>query len=150
MNTMMKIFALLFAVLVIAPVPSRAQVNYVFSSYQCNPSSCVEIGPSAKTEQVSVNFSGVCTGGAIGGIEAEATTTLLNCTVPYVPTASTEPFTEEYEDDDECPPEPYTVGYVTPISAIYNSAGTEVWSEYYTAGCDGSGTTTTQEGEYPC
>ena len=150
MNTMMKTFALLFVFVVIAFVPSRAQTNYVFSSYQCDHSSCVEIGPYAKTESVSVTFHGVCTGGIIGGIEAEASTTLLNCTVPYSPTASTEPFSEEYEDDDVCPPVVYTVDYVTPISAIYNSAGTAVFTEYYTSGCDGSGTTTTKEGSHPC
>lgn len=150
MNTMIKTFVLVFAFVVIASVPSRAQVNYVFSSYQCDPSSCVEIGPYAKTESVSVTFSGVCTGGIIAGIKAEASTTLLDCSVPYSPTASTEPFSEEYEDDDECPPVAYTVDYVTPISAVYNAAGTAVFTEYYTAGCDGSGTTTTKEGTNPC
>lgn len=149
MNTTMKICVLLFAFVVIGAVPSPAQVNYVFSSYDCDPSSCVEIGPAAKTETVQVTFSGVCTGGIIGGIEAEATTTLLNCTTAYVPAASTETFSEQYEDEDECPPELYTVDYVNPISAIYLGS-TVVFTEFYTSGCDGSGTSVTKEGNYPC
>ena len=150
MNTMMKTFTLLFALVIMASVPSPAQVNYVFSSYVCDPSSCVEIGTYAKTESVQVTFDGVCTGGIKSGINVEATTTLIDCSVPYRPTASAEPFTEEYEDDDECPPTTYTVGYVTPISAVYNSAGEEVFTTFFTDGCDGSGTETTQEGSYPC
>jgi len=150
MNTTMKASALLFSLILMACSPSRAQ-NYIFSSYQCDPTSCVEIGPAAKTESVLVTFTGVCTGGAVENpLNLSAYSFVENCSVPYIPYASTEVSRLELYNEDGCSPYEYEVDYVTPTTEIFTASGQVYWYQEVTYGCDGSTTGVTTFGTKPC
>lgn len=71
---MNKTIALLLFLAAALLTPRAHATDFVFSSFQCDPVSCTERTPEpVLMGTVSVTFSGVCTGGAVGAIESFAT-----------------------------------------------------------------------------
>jgi hypothetical protein len=144
------LLACLVAVVMLAPQPAHAQVDYVFSYFQCDPSSCQETGPPETIGSVLVSFNGTCTGGAIAGLNGSAKITIgvpKACSTPYVPYALVETSESEYLDDCGAP---YYVDYVTETGEVFSISGITVVNISNTSGCDGSITSPVVIGKKPC
>jgi hypothetical protein len=132
------------------PQTGHAQTNYEFSYFQCDPLSCVEIGPPETIGSVLVSFNSTCTGGAIGGLNGSAKITIGipgACKTPYVPHALVETSRTEYLDD--CG-DPYYVDYVTETGEVFSVSGITVVNISNESGCDGSITSPVVIGKKPC
>jgi hypothetical protein len=129
---------------------ATAQTNYVFSYFQCDPSSCQEEGPAETQGGVLVSFSSTCTGGAVPGLSGKAAITIGTpgaCKTPYIPYALVETSATQYLDD--CG-DPYTVNYVTEIGEVFSVLGVTVFNISNSAGCDGSIQSPVVIGTKPC
>jgi hypothetical protein len=130
--------------------------DFIFSSYTCFPPSCVnEAGPTT-VGSASASFDGVCTGGAIGGIEADAaaiigintqTGEIQACQSPYYARASFEVVRTE-QLNDFC--EPFLLDDVRQLAEVLDLFRFPVWYKEHSAGCDGGDTTFTSFGTKPC
>jgi hypothetical protein len=130
--------------------PTAHAQNYLFSSFQCDPTSCQEEGPAETQGSVLVNFNGTCTGGVLNGISGSAEITIgvpTACKTPYIPLATVETSETEYLDD--CG-DPYYVDYVTGTAEVISPTGGTVLNISGTSGCDGSTSGPTTIGTKPC
>ena len=68
-----------FGALMLLFVPTaqaQASPNFIFSSHECSPLSCVdEVGPDF-VGTAAASFDGVCTGGAVTGVGADVVATI--------------------------------------------------------------------------
>lgn len=136
---------------------SRAHAqDLVFSSFQCDPTSCVNELPATVEGSVSGTFDGKCTGGVIGGIHAEATSTVgidpttgqpAPCNSPYIPRVEFE-VVRTTELNDFC--EPFHLDTVRQISEILNPDRSIVFHKELSASCDGGTTGIVDTGTKPC
>jgi hypothetical protein len=129
----------------------HAQTDYVFSYFQCDPTSCEEEGPAETQGSVSVSFTSTCTGGAVGGLNGSASIKIgipNACKTSYIPYALVR--TSETEFLNDCG-DPYYVAYVTETGEVFNPAtGATVFNLSSSAGCDGSTTSPVSVGFKPC
>lgn len=157
MKTLALICFLGFAAVLFAPsAHAQSSPDFIFSSFQCDPLSCDNrLGPTFEGS-VSATFDGVCTGGAIGGIESEISAVIgidpvtglpAPCTSAYIARAAFETSRKE-ELDDFC--EPFLIDTVTSIGEILNFVSTPVWHKELSASCDGGTTGITTFGTRPC
>src|SRR5436853_2082459 len=81
------------ALTILFNLPAHAQ-DLVFSSFQCDPTSCFNELPPTVEGRVSGTFDGRCTGGVIDGIHAEAISEVgidpstgqpAPCSSPFIP-----------------------------------------------------------------
>src|ERR1700746_1488148 len=76
-----------FFVLASFLLPLTHATDFTFSSFQCDPSSCVEQTLPTESGSAFVSFNATCTGGAIGGIEGSALARIgipEPCSAPFV------------------------------------------------------------------
>jgi hypothetical protein len=130
--------------------------NFIFSSFQCDPLSCDNRSLPTVEGTVFATFDSTCTGGAVGGIQAEMTTIIgidpvtgqpSPCHVPLVARAAFEVFRTE-ELDDFC--EPFLLDTVRQISEVLGPLGVFLWHKELSASCDGGGTGVFVAGTRPC
>ena len=130
---------------------AKAQTNYVFTSFQCTPSSCIEETPIPVVQGgVAVSFTSTCSGGIVSGISGQASAVIgINgeCPVPYTPHAEVDKSTTTELDD--CG-DPYNVDSETEIAEIKSVLGTIVWLDEAGASCDGGTFGPTNNGTKPC
>jgi hypothetical protein len=125
---------------------ARAQ-DLVFSSYQCDPTSCKEEGVTGTDGSASVSFIGYCTGDIVPVLSFGASASIENCSSFYTPVALVEVSETEYRGD--CG-DLYYVSYETPFAEVLNLAGITVFSLSATYGCYGSESSPIRQGTKPC
>jgi hypothetical protein len=124
--------------------------DLVFTSIQCDPTSCQEEGPAETQCDVTVDFIGYCTGDIVPVLAVNAQAVIgkpVACQTPYIPFALVETSKTQYLDD--CG-RPYYVSYVTPNAEIINVLGITVFHVDAAYGCDGSETAPIVVGTKPC
>jgi len=130
---------------------ARAQTNFIFSSFQCDPSSCIDETPIPVFQGLAlVTFDSTCTGGAITGISGRAKAVVGDigqCRDPYTPHAEIDRYRSTYLDD--CG-NPYSVDSETEIAEIKNAGGAIVFLDEAGVSCDGGTTGPTSNGSRPC
>jgi hypothetical protein len=133
------------------PSVAQAQTNFIFSSFQCDPGSCKNQTTAPVFQgTVTVTFNGTCTGGAVAGIEAFATSFVGvpgPCEVPYTPFAQVEVSRETLLDDFGCP---YDVDTETNIADVLDVLGNVVFNTSSSTSCDGSTSGPFTVGTRPC
>lgn len=149
---MKRLIALVFVLVGLAVLtPSGQATDFVISSFQCDPSSCTERTPSPVFQAtVFVSFNGVCTGGAVGGIESFATAFVgapTPCKVPFTPVARIVIDESEFLDDFGCP---FLVDTVTENADVLDVIGDTVFHRETGAACDGSTSGPFSAGSQPC
>jgi hypothetical protein len=77
------ILGLLAAHIFLTPSAQAQTPDFIFSSFQCDPSSCEETGPLATTSSAFVNVDATCTGGVIPGLNKRVLATVADCNLPY-------------------------------------------------------------------
>jgi hypothetical protein len=152
---MIKNIAFLFSLAVACvalPNSAHAQTNFVFSSFQCDPLSCTATTPVPEFQaQVSVDFIGTCTGGAVGTIESVAVAVVgatAPCLAPYTPVATNTVTTEEFLDDFGC--NPFFVDTVTASADILDFFGNPVFHKSTGFSCEGGTSGPFVVGTIPC
>ena len=65
MKLTLIILGLLAAHVLLTPSAQAQTPDFIFSSFQCDPSSCEETGPLSTTGSAFVSVDSTCTGGAI-------------------------------------------------------------------------------------
>jgi hypothetical protein len=140
-----------FAVFSVLFAPAARATDFVFSSFQCDPSSCVERTPVPVTQgSAFVSFNGTCTGGAVAGIEAFASAqvgTPNPCQSPYTPEAKISIQTTEQLDDFGCE---YAIDTEINAFNIYDASGINVFHNSSGTSCDGGTTGPFTAGSRPC
>ena len=129
---------------------AHAQADLVFTSFQCDPVSCVEQGPAETQGDVTVNFVGYCSGTIVPVLAVNAQTVIgvpVPCKVPYIPYALVQTSQQEYLDDCGVP---YYIDHVTPNAELFTAGETLVFHVDATYGCDGSQTSPIVFGTKPC
>lgn len=148
-KTLLTILALWFVAALFAPAAHAT--DFVFSSFQCDPSSCIEQTPVPVTQgSVFVSFNGTCTGGAVAGIEAFASAQVgipEPCQTAYTPQAKIAVTRSELLDDFGCE---YFVDTEINRFDIFDATGVNVFNSSSGAACDGSTTGPFQVGFRPC
>lgn len=142
-------FCFLAVAWLFAPV-AHAQINYILSAFQCDPTSCFEQTPPTTSGTAFVSFNATCTGGVIGDFEGSASAQLgVNgpCKVDYVAQAQVTTITQTFTDD--CG-DPYEVSTVNQMVQILTPLLTVVWSDTAGVSCDGGTTGPTNNGTRPC
>ena len=144
------------ALMLFIPTAHAQTPDYIFSSYECFPFSCVsQVGPTF-IGVAKADFQGTCTGGAIAGIEANIQSIIgfnpqtgepQACSSLYTARASFEIVRTE-QLDDFC--EPYLLDEVRSIAEIWDIVSFPVWHKELSSGCDGSNTGITSFGTKPC
>jgi hypothetical protein len=142
--------SLLVGVLGILSPRAKAQ-DFVFSSFQCNPSSCENRTPFPVLQgSVTVTFQGVCTGSVVEGIQSFATAFVgapQSCSEPFTPVARIVVSESEFLDDFGCP---FLVDTVTENADVLDIFGDTVFHKESGAACDGSTTGPFAVGTRPC
>jgi hypothetical protein len=132
-------------------VPAAQGTDFVFSSFQCDPVSCIETTAVPVTQgSVSVSFNGTCTGGVVAGIEAFATAQVgipNPCQSPYTPRAQISINEQELLDDFGCT---YLVDTEINRFDIFDASGINVFNNSSGSSCDGSTTGPFTAGTRPC
>src|SRR5262245_12712151 len=110
-------------------LPAAHATDFVFSSFQCDPLSCINRTPFPVFQgSASVSFDGTCTGGAVaGGIHLLASAVIgipIPCSTPYTPEAKASKQTIELLDDFGCE---YSVDTVLNVVTVYDAFGINVF-----------------------
>jgi hypothetical protein len=148
MKTIGTLSCLLTVVAVFAP-KSHA-TDFVFSSFQCDPSECIEQTVPVTQGSAFVSFNATCTGGAVGEISGSASIVIgvpTACNAPYVAYAQVQQSTQTLLDDFGCA---YDLSSETQIAKIFNSAGTLVFDDEAGVDCQGGTFGPTNNGLRPC
>lgn len=147
MKLTLIILGLLAAHVLLTPSAQAQTPDFIFSSFQCDPSSCEETGPLSTTGSAFVSVDSTCTGGAIPGLNKRVLATVANCSLPYQPFALVESFRTELLDD--CG-DPYFVDTMRTTGEVFNFIGSVVFNIQIEFSCDGGEGSPTVFGEKPC
>jgi len=143
-------------IIALAPsVQAQSSPDFIFSSYQCDPVSCVNELPPTVEGQVTASFNGQCTGGAIGGIEGFAKSQVgitptgesAPCSKPYIPHVSFEVHRSQ-ELNDFC--EVYSLDTVTENADVLDAFRNLVFHREISSSCDGGVSPVERIGTQPC
>jgi hypothetical protein len=129
---------------------ARAQINSVLSSFQCDPTSCVEQTLPTTSGTAFVSYNATCTGGIIASIEGSAKAVIgldAPCTSPYVAKAQVTTSTTTFTDD--CG-DPYDVSEITTNESIVSALGATIFNLTQSIGCDNSTSGPFTTGTAPC
>lgn len=124
--------------------------DFVFSSFQCDPSTCVEQTLPTEVGSAFVSFNATCTGGIVGNLEGSALAQVgipEPCAVPYVAKALIEQSTTTQLDDFGCP---YNLSTVKQTAEVLTPLGTIVYSTEAGIDCQGGKFGPTNNGTKPC
>lgn len=156
MKHMLFVLCVGVAIIVLSPFAhAQASPDFIFSSYQCDPISCVNELPPTVEGQVTASFNGQCTGGAIGGIEGFAKSQVgitptgepAPCSKPYIPRVSFEVHRSQ-ELNDFC--EAYSLDTVTENADVLDALRNLVFHREISSSCDGGVTPVERIGTQPC
>ena len=129
--------------------PSHAQ-GFVFSSFQCDPSSCAEQTGPTVAGSAFVSFNSTCTGGIIAGIDGSALARIGipdACTTPFIAKAAVEQSTTTQLDDFGCT---FNLSSVTQTAEILTPFLTVVFTDEQGSDCQGGTSGPTNNGTKPC
>lgn len=129
---------------------SPVRADFVFSSFQCDPSECIEQTGPRTVGTAFVSFNATCTGGVVNTIEGSAQAQIGvpdACTLPYIAFAQIQQSTETELDDFGCP---YDLSTVTQIASVFTAAGVQVFSDQGGSDCQGGTFGPTNDGTKPC
>jgi len=148
----MKIVLAFFCFCAVASflVPPAHATDFVFSSFQCDPSQCIEQTMPITVGSAFVSFNATCTGGMVGSIEGSALAQIgvpNPCPAPYIAYAQIQQSTQTLLDDFGCP---YDLSSVTQTAKIFSAAGVQVYSDVGGVDCQGGTFGPTNDGTKPC
>jgi hypothetical protein len=148
----MKIILGLFCFLAAASIlaPASHATDFVFSSFQCDPSSCSEQTLPTEVGSSLVSFNATCTGGVVGDIEGSALAQVgipEACSTPYVAKAQVQQSTTTQLDDFGCP---FNLSSVTQIAQILTPFLVPVFTDKAGLDCQGGTFGPTNNGDKPC
>jgi hypothetical protein len=149
MKNLLVSFCFLTVVSLLAPV-ARAQTNFLLSTFQCDPSSCVEQSPPDVVGSAFVSYNAACTGGAVGSFEGSASSVVGKdgpCNSPFVAKAQVTRSRQTQLDDFGCP---YDVDSVTQTAQVLTPLQVIVFSTEGGVSCDGGTFGPTNNGTRPC
>lgn len=129
--------------------PTAHATDFVFSSFQCDPSSCVELTLPTTTGSAFVSYNATCTAG-VPSIEGSALAKVGDpepCPRPYVAKALIEQSMTTQLDDFGCP---YNLSIVTQTAQILTPFLVVVFNDQLTVDCQGGITGPTLNGTKPC
>jgi hypothetical protein len=138
-----------FTVASFLPSPIHA-TDFVFSSFQCDPSECIEQTAPTTVGTAFVSFNATCTGGAVSTIEGSALAQIgvpEPCTAPFIAFAQIQQSTTTELDDFGCP---FNLSSVTQTAKVFSAAGVQVFSDVGGSDCQGGTFGPTNDGTKPC
>lgn len=141
--------------LALVPSAHAQSPDFIFSSFQCDPISCVNELPPTLQGEVTASFNGTCTGGAIGGIEGFAKSQVgvtptgesAPCSTPYIPRVAFVVHRSELLDDF-C--DVYSLDTVTESADVLDPLRDLVFHREISSSCDGGVTPVARIGTQPC
>lgn len=131
------------------PPTSRA-TDFVFSSFQCDPTSCQEQTVPVVAGTAFVSYDATCTGGAVPGFSGSAKSQVgVNgpCNSLFIAQAQVQQSTTTQLDDFGCP---FNLSTATAIAQILTPLGVPVFTDTFSVSCDGGISGPTNNGERPC
>jgi hypothetical protein len=150
MKPILIILGLLSAHILLVPSAHAQAPDFIFSSFQCDPTLCQETGPLSTVSSAFVSVNSTCTGGVIDGLNKTITTNVgipTACILPYTPFALVESFRTELLDD--CG-DPYFVDTMRLTGEVFSFIGSLVFNLQVEFSCDGGEGSPTVFGEKPC